>query len=362
MLHFGLALILAAPPQADGEPTRVCDAAVRSDELDYREFQRDAQLRLPQLSLREVGSEPDPACAGQLHAFVELRPRSAELPGRSGELSVILSDGRAWFRPVDAPPDQAARTLASTLANLLAAIEDDALAPDLEDVALPDAIVERAPSEDQDGDPSQTSDEVSSPEASGRNEEAAEPAASPQPIELGVRALGAGAIGVAPAPSLRGLGGGVGLDLRLASGLSVALDLRLLGQSRAPLGLLRTRVGLGVGYTYRAPRLFELPVIASFAVEPWTVREAGARVPLGAPPLLGAGLRVAPSVVVPTGPVALRVGLGLGLDASFEAAAGGRTPAIAVTEDEPAALRVGGLEFVVGLELGVWIPVARRRR
>ncbi|MCA9685388.1 MAG: hypothetical protein KC457_24635, partial [Myxococcales bacterium] len=107
--------------------------AVRAEEIDTQAILDAATLRLPALRLREADSVVEPACSGHLHAHVEVRPSG----DGSWALTLILSDGRAWYRTSEFEDDQAARGLASVLANLLAAIEDDTVEPDAENMTMP---------------------------------------------------------------------------------------------------------------------------------------------------------------------------------------------------------------------------------
>jgi hypothetical protein len=346
-------LLLALPPSNDGEPasTRPCDAAIRTHELDDAAFRSATSLRLPDLRLRGPTSEPEPECRDRLHAFVEVRPREAGV----WELTLILSDGRAWFRTIASEPDEAARTVASALANLLAAIEDDAIVADAEDVALPDELAE-SPPEPEVAEPEP---EISEPEP-----EVAKPEPEPPPrstpallFEVAPRVGAGAALGLTPAPGFRAGGAELGALFRLRSGLAVDLGLRVAGRRAGELGLVRVRVAAAIGYVVRAAR-FELPILVAATIEPWWVREAGSPVDLGAPPLIGTGLRLAPGGRIDLGARELRVAGVLGLDLAVEPS--GTVPAIRLAPDDDPRLRVGGLEPWAGLEFGLWIPVRRR--
>lgn len=350
-LGIALALWLAPPQPVPSQPApALCDVAVRVHEVDYEQFVDAAQLRLPGARLREAGGEPDPACVDRLNAYVELRP----IDGERWELSLISSDGRAWFRTVTSEPDQAARALASTLANLVAAIEDASAEPDAVEVAIP-TQVEEPRTQVEEPEPVEA-------EAAERSSQEHEPDdARAIVLELGPRLSGGVLVGLAPGPGWRGAGGGFGLDLRLPDGLGFGLDLRTSTAAAAELRLVRTRVALGVGWALRNGR-FELPVIISGVIEPWVVRTAGTRTPLGQPPMIGGGARVAPGVALELGSVRVRLGLALGFEIAVEAANGGLTPAIAREPDSEPILRAGGVELSAGLECGVWIPIRERRR
>jgi hypothetical protein len=345
VLALGIAALigLAAPSPASEGP---CDAAVRTVDLDEAEFVDATRLRLPDLRLRsaEAQLERDPACLERMHAYVEVRPRG---PGE-WELSLIFGDGRAWFRVIASEPDEAARTAASALANLLAAIEEDEVAPDAEHVALP---VDPKP-------------EVE-PELEPELEPEPEPVLQPKPevepplrFEIGPR-LSVQAIAAAfPAPGYRAFGSEFAGDLRLPAGLLVGVGLRVAGHRSETLSLVRTRIGLGLGYALRARR-FEMPMLVQAELEPWVVREQGTQRKLGAPPLLGVGVRVAPGGLLDVGRVRLRVGVAIGVDVLGEPL-GGRIPSIRLDPTGDPLLHVGGIEVAIGLDLGLWIPVRER--
>lgn len=348
-------LRLAGAPEPSSEPPgegRLCDASLRTTDIDRAEFADALRLRLPDLRFRDAErqSERDEACSEGMHAYVEVRPSSA---GR-WELIVIFADGRAWFRPIESEPDEAARTAASALANLLAAIEEDAIAPDAEDVALP---LEPKPEPEPEPDPEPRPEPEPEPE----------PAVAPQPeppperplvLELGPRLGAQSMLGLDPSAGHRAFAGELGLDLRLPSGLMLATELRVAGWRVDAATLLRMRAGLGLGYGVRSGR-FDMPIVLQAQLEPWWVRDAGLPAGLDAPPLLGGGLRLAPGVRVSLGKLALRVGARVQLDVMGEPL-GGRVPVVRREPGSAALFHVGGVELALGLELGLWIPVRER--
>ncbi|HVH97524.1 MAG TPA: hypothetical protein VM869_02395 [Enhygromyxa sp.] len=329
---------------------------VRTADLDEAAFVAATRLRLPDLHLRSIerASEIEPACSEALHAYVEVRSEGAG----QWSLALIFSDGRAWYRSVPAEQEDAARTLASALANLLAAIEDDQLDPDAEDVVLP---IEAAPAPEPAPEPKLPSPAPPSPEP-------AEPELEPQPssgprerpivLEVGPRLGLQSVVGIHPAAGYRATAGSLGLDLRTPNGLLIGLDVRVAGRSSAALSLLRTRVSLGVGYALRARR-FELPIVLAAACEPWLVLEDGQRAAVDAPPLLGGGLRLAPGGLVELGRTTLRIAATLQLDATAELPSG-RVPSVRLRPGSAPIFHVGGLELALGLELGLWMPVRQR--
>jgi hypothetical protein len=347
VLALGIAALigLAAPatsPALEGP----CDAAVRTVDLDEAEFVDATRLRLPDLRLRsaEAQLERDPACLERLHAYVEVRPRG---PGE-WELSLIFGDGRAWFRVIASEPDEAARTAASALANLLAAIEEDEVAPDAEHVALP-----TDPKPEAEPEPELEPDRVPEPLPQPKPE--VDP---PLRFETGPRLSVQAIAGASPAPGYRAFGSEFAGDLRLPSGLLVGLGLRVAGHRAETLSLVRTRIGLGLGYALRARR-FEMPMLVQAELEPWVVREQGTHRKLGAPPLLGGGVRVAPGGLLDVGRMRLRIGVAIAVDVLGEPLSG-RVPSIRLDPTGDPLFGVGGIEFAVGLDLGLWIPIRER--
>lgn len=341
MLDLVIAAVLGLSPPESSRDDSSCETVLRTVELDHEAFAAAVRLRLPALHLHDASDhEREPACGGRLYAYVEVRPLE---PGR-WELTLIFSDGRAWFRTIVSEPDEAARTAASALANLLAAIEDDELDPDANDVALPIAAT-REP----------TPEPLSEVEPPAELEP--EP---PRPIvlELGPRVGFQPSAGAYPGAGYRAFGGQLGLDLRTPSGLLVALDVRLAGRSAGELSLLRTRVGLGLGYALRVRR-FELPMLVRAQIEPWIVLDSSGRAPLGAPPLLGGGIRIAPGGRFELGRTVLRIGAAIDLDLMGEPL-GGRVPLVRLDPTSATLFHVGGVELGVGFELALWFPVRER--
>jgi len=353
VLALGIAALIGlAPPGATSEVSPeghgLCDAAVRAIDLDQVEFLDATRLRLPDLHLRdaEAHADRDPACRDRPHAYVEVRPSGPD----NWELTLIFADGRAWFRTIESEPDEAARTLASALANLLAAIDEDEVAPDAQDVALPVEATEPGP------EPAELEPEP---------EPEPEPEASPEPetetpllFEAGARLSLQGSFGASPGAGYRGFGTELAGDLRLPSGFLVGLGLRIAGRNAATLSLIRTRIGVGLGYALRRGR-FELPMMIQAELEPWVVREAGQQRRLGAPPLIGVGLRLAPGGLVDVGRMRMRVGAVIGFDVSGEPR-GGLVPTLRLDPGGDPLLYVGGVEVSAGLEIGLWLPVHER--
>jgi hypothetical protein len=300
-----IALALLAPAQPPGVPadgpgapasspmheTRISTAILRADGFDRGELERAIQLRLPSLTLVAVGSEAPPISDGSLRAFIELRRVSPT----QLELTLILADGRAYLRTLEVDVDAPTRPAASALANLIAAIEDDTVAPDKSDVPLPPALIASEPAP-------QPVPPVICPEPPPPP---TPPPPPPPRWELGPTLRAGASFGLTPLRGLRGAGGALGLAARAPSGLLLVLDLQYLGHVLQNLQVQRLRVAVGLGYALRRG-LFELPIAALVGVEPWRLTGDRGTVAisseLGPPrPLIGLGLRVAPGLRVTIG-------------------------------------------------------------
>lgn len=343
---------LSTPPAPDAP--RIGVAILRADDLDHAALARAIQLRSPRLVLVTAGDEPPQAVDGELRAYIEVRRREPALV----ELTLILADGRAWLRRVDVDPDAPARPIAGALANLIAGIEDESVAPDRKDAPVPQALVETPPPEPEPAKPppQEPAPPIIKP--------AAEPPAPRWQLGPLLR-LGA-TLGLAPPdPGPHGLGFGGGLDARAPRGLLLALDLQFLARPVGDYLLTRTRVALGVGYALRRGN-FELPLALLLGVEPWRLRDDRGAASLasddGPPrPLLGAGLRVSPGYSAPVGKSArLRVGLRLDLWTSGQPARGGLGRPELRLPDGP-TIGLGGPELHLGLEVGLWFGVGKPR-
>ena len=342
------------PAASPVRETRISTAILRADGFDRGDLERAIRLRLPGLTLVEVGSDAPAVDDGSLRAFIELRRVSPT----QLDLTLILADGRAYLRALEVDADAPARPAASALANLIAAIEDDTVAPDRSDVPLPPALIVREPPAPE------PVPAVLCPEAPTQP---TPPPPPPPRWELGPVLRAGASLGVSPLHGLRAAGGALGVAARAPSGLLLVLDLQYLARALQNLQVQRLRVALGVGYALRRGA-FELPAALLVGVEPWRLTGNQGTVPisstLGPPrPLLGLGLRLTPGLRAALGKSGahLRAGLNLELWASGVASSGLRHPELRIP---PSAVSLGGLELGLGLELGIWFPVgpARARR
>ena len=325
------------------------------------------RLRLAQLPIKRHGG---PAPAESPHVYVRVE-RGAN---GHGALRVITSDGRAYERGFLIEVGQEVRVAASTVASLIYAVEQGAVAPDRKDVAIPEvpgesaAIVPDPPSAAADAPlPRAAPSEGSQTASPGRRGDTAA-------WELGANLHGAAALGLGPPRyprshgALAGGGGGLGLEFRSPRGGLAAFDLRGIGLVADGLGVGRMRISIGGGYAWRRGR-FEVPVLVAVAVEPWWATRAGAvasiasgaRVIAGLS-LIGGYLRVSPGLRIsrPRGPLAgVRVGPRLELGGSFALDNGAKVVGLADPAGVP-QFRLGGLEMSLGLELSLQFAVASK--
>lgn len=343
-----LALATPAPAEAPAAST-IAGALVRGEEPLLADVERALRVRVPSLALVRQGSElPE---GDGLRAYVELRRTS---PAQV-QVSVILSDGRAYFRTVDVEADDAARPIAAALALLIAAIEDDSVAPDERDVPVPPAIAAPAPAPA----PVKCPEVPVCPEAPR-----VEPPPPPPSVELAPVLRTGAAFGLGPLPGVRGATFGLGLDVRWRRGAIVAVDAQAIATALDGLPLARARVAVGGGYGLRRGA-FELPIVGMVGAEWWGVPGAGevVRRTAGGPrPLIGGGLRLSPGVFARVGGAWLRAGARVELWASGEPTSVGlRQPVIGRPGGAP-WMAVGGAELSLGLELAVWLAPRKKRR
>lgn len=366
--------------QAAGEPgQRVAVEVVilRIGTVDAEPLKRALSARTPGIELYTFGSPEAPSATGDppgRRVFVDIVART-----EGYSMTFILGDGRAYQRDVLGGAGDV-RELASAIANTLAAIEDAALVPEPERVPLPEhpeAAVAKPP-KPQSAPPSKQPEPLKpAHELDPRPEPKKEPPKKPpkkspkkpvkkdmsirSPLELGLGLAPAAAILLAPGDlqGASGYGGSLYGTLRFPRGLGLNLGVRTLALRRDDLWLLRTRVGIATGYIHRDDHL-ELAGLAGFSVEPWGLREFGARVPVGARPLLGGFASLALGYrVQPREGLALRVGGRLELSGS--ALSSGRIPEIRHANKPATRLALGGFELSLAFDLTIWVSLKKSR-
>ena len=350
----------AAEPADDlpaREAPRISVAILHAEDLDHAALIRAIQLRSPTLTVVVAGEDAPSPAEGTLRAYIDVHRADAV----HVDLTLILADGRAYLRRVDVELESTARPIAGALANLIAGIEDDSVAPDRKDAPVPEALVAPPPAATPEPEPA--------PKPTSAPVEPAPPPPDDDPPrwQLGPTLRLGATLGIAPPhPGFHGVGPGGSLDVRSPRGLLLALDLQFLVRPLGPYSVHRTRVALGVGYALRR-NSFELPVAALLYVEPWRLRDDRGTVRLdsmdGPPkPLLGAGIRLSPGFSARVrGTTRVRVGLRLDLLTSgLPVKDGGLRPAELRLDNAPPTT-LGGAELHLGLEIGLWFGVGKPR-
>lgn len=362
--------LVAAPRPRPAEPApsaevetaepRLERGVLRVEQIDRAAFVEALALRVPHLRLEAMGEGTAPS-PDESVAFVDLRPAGA--PAEDGTrrfvLTIVVSDGRAFDREVDVGADETepTRLLASTVANLLLAIEAGTVRADRDDVPLP--TLEPAPPPCECPPPS--CPPTDQPSETGPAEPTPAPASRLElaPVVAVSSVLGLGA--PALADRFAAAGGAAGLHARLRRGAFFGTELRLSGRGHASgPRLLRLRVALGAGYRLRRGPL-SLDASLWGTVEPWWVR--GAPVDPPPRPLWGLAARVSPALWIPElgdRPLALRVGPVVELATSGSFGEEGAVAGSVVIRDGAGALgrlRVGGLELTTGLSASLWFGV-----
>lgn len=373
--HFFVGSIALVSP---AEPASSIDLVVlKSPDVQVGLLERELALRSPGRRILDFDANAAAWVDERGWAFVLVERRADGYA-----LTVILGDGRAYDRTVEADAEQAPRAVAAALANLLAAIVEDRVEPDREDVAI-DAAVGEVRGDPADGgggtDPKPSGEATSGGgEGSPPGVDTTAPGAggdAPPAWSLAPHVAGAGLVGLGvpqEAGAWLGAGGGLGVAARAPRGALVGVDVRVVGRGRAGYSLVRTRIAVTAGYGLRRGR-FALDVAGVVAVEPWGVRSKGERIAvLGesdeAPALaLGGGVRVLPALLVPLGK-GPRLGVGLLVEIGYAGVIqdgllkAARLSLPGAEGGDPTPLfRVGGVEAALGLDLALHFDLAPRR-
>jgi hypothetical protein len=361
-----------APPAASPTATRqaVDVIRLRTASIDAGALGRELALRLP--SAKIVSHDADVAAAPGFTVFVDIRPDPAPTRPDAWSLTLVASDGRAYDRRVTADAsssrDDVVRLIASNVGNLVAAIEAGTVQHDRQDVPIPPPALAASPC------PTCPPPKPPAP-CPPPSQPTPPPAAAPAALDIGIGVAPMVAIGLgdpADADRFTAAGGDVALWLRHRTGVLVGADVRMLGRRLAfDTSILRTRIGLALGYAWRR-NSFELATTAALTVEPWSVRASGSRSMLGDPegaartgaPLLGGALRIVPAHRFEIGGIAVRLGPRLEVAASSAIGDGGRVAQLLVDAggDLTTVGRIGGWEIGIGIDAVVWIPVRAKRR
>ncbi len=348
-LPLSLLLVLVAPTPASTTPapaderagaTSIDALVIDATVAELVALEAAVRLRIGECPVTRSDRARKPR-AGELFAYLEVEPGA----GDRTTLRLTLGDARAWVRMIDAPPADRTREIATTVGNLMAGIEIDAIAPDLRDVPLPvplrPAVVPVPP-------PAVV----------------ATPAPPRAAWGLGLDAMAVLELGP-PAPTGFGAGG-VALrgGARLPSGALLEASIRGAWYARGPYTLTRLRLELAAGYALHRGR-FALHTTAGATVEPWFVTSSGGLSPGDRRPtsaLVGGTVRLSPQWRVGGG--TRRVHLGPFVEVAGSAVPGANGGVARLREgtgaDANDVYRAGGLELAAGVAFGLWSPARRR--
>lgn len=364
---WGAVLAAAAPAEDTNTPvgsTSLAVLRVGSGPIEDALLRDELALRLPDVALWSHEEEPPVDATGMLTAYLELRP-SAQA-GRL-EMTLVVSDGRAFDRRVELEADQPAlehaRTIARAVSNLVFAVEAGEVMADRDDVLLPAVAPLPCPKPVA----LVTAVEKVDPPAKAVVAPAVVPANATRRWDMGGGvALGA-RFGLGPphdADRFTDANGGVRLRVRAPRGWMLGGDFILGGRGHvAGPRLMRYRVQLGAGYVWRPRGAAEVEAMGAFVFEPWQVistAPALGRLPpaLGGVVRLAVGYRWAP----PRGSVALRLGMWADYSLTAVPESGAMVAKVSVADGRTSypLFRVGGSEVSGGLELLLWWTLGGR--
>lgn len=364
----------AQPAPVDVEPAEVEApraglrwAVLRVEGRAWAEVRDELAPRLPQMEILPFEDETFERIGGELFAYVELVIEPGPEP--DVDLAIVLSDRRAYLRRFTPERSEALRSIATTVANTLAAIEQEALPAD-DEAEIPRPEPEPEPELEPEPEPAPAPELAPAPAPALPNAAPTSP-----PFELGLTVAGQAIFGLAPSTvrGVAGLGGEARISARQRNGLLVELGLRVSGRGQDGHRLWRNRLQLAVGYAWRSGS-FGVAAVAGPTLEPWAIRSGGVATtptPLGdarATPLWGAGAAVTPGLYRRLSPaLTLRLAVRLELQGSvLGSGAAARVLAPAGTVDASGSVlpprelfTLGGLEASTGLELTLWIAPPR---
>lgn len=333
----------SSPPQPSGDPPVAKPATVETIVIDARGdmpvgLREEVQLRLGRRTIEWVHAGMTAPTGSSIWVVIE-----------ASALQFIVSDGRAYRRFTDASETDAARSIASTIANTVAAIEAGRVEPEATGVPLPTPPAKEA---------TPAKSEPPPPELPPPPPKTTARPPAPEPLAwIGIALGGVAAFGVGPPSDVQGFvgGGGLGLFRFLhRNGATAALQVRGLAMPRDGVLLSRLRVSATGGWVWR-PNRFDLVTEAGVTVEPlWVASSFELAPPTGAArspaPLVGGRLAVSPGYTVwSRDRTALRLGLELDLAESVEARS--PTGAVQILRGSTPFMRAGGFEIAIAIAL-----------
>ncbi len=357
-----------APPEMDERAQALRTIIVRTTPVSFAALRAELAPRWPEGELLEAGTDAFARVSsteGTRFSYLEI---VGEPVGAAPvEITLILSDGRAYVRRSAVLGDDRARALAIAIANLLGAVADEEVPPDRTDVEIPTDVTDEPLTEEPPRDP-----EPAPPTTVAADPP--RPPPPPPPWELGLHGGAGVLVGLAPQErrTRPAAAGGLRLSLRAPIGVAVGLSLRFSGQSSAGHRLTRIRVGADVGYVGRV-RAFEWGAGLGPTIEPWLVTSAGDKSTLGRTSSGGAtvlfggaafvslGYRIA---LPRSGPLSsLRIGATTELATSVLASGASARVLLPSASGDPQVLfSLGGLELSVVVDVTLWFDLVKPRR
>ncbi len=359
-----------APAAEPGEPTSTADdieavivraPAARADALGQA-----LQVRLAPVPVLPFTEDSYAQAESRRFAYASVEPD----PDTGGtRIELVLFDGRAYRRAVPRDEEHDDRAVALTIANLLAAIEEERLLPDRTQVQVPRPEPEPPPEPEPEPPP----EPVPPPEPPPEPVPPPERPPGPPPItfELGGSLRGLANFGLSPRPipGPTSVGGTAAFAIRWPIAIYVEGGARLTTAASRGLRLLRTRVHASAGYAYRRGWL-AAGVGAGPTIEAWGVRADGSRAdttgPDGGrrPPLIGVLAQGHVGVVFPRSDADadVRARIAAHLQLSASALPSGAAARVVESPGGPAVFVAGGVEATTGVDATVWFGVRRRRR
>lgn len=351
---FSCACVLLGSANAPADPSsaRIELLALDVEGVEVEALERALQTRLPDRARIPAGN-PDARGGVRDWGYVLVRPVE-----KGWTLALILADGRAYYRNIPAPDGgDPARLIASTLSNLIASVEEDALVADAQNVPVPDEV--------PDPDPDPELEPELEPEPTPAPLVEAPPTETPAPpTEFGVTlgGLALWQLGPPRPGGFAGAGAEVSVTARRSGGLLLGGAFGGWGRSAAGYSLARLRLAAFAGYGLRRGR-FELLSVAGASAQPWLVRGRNGSESLrsgqddrSVSAVFGGFVQTSPGVLLRAGEARVRIGPMLRLSgAATTQGGGGIARVLQQTEDGPQALfRIGGLELTTGLEVTLW--------
>ncbi|HWB74550.1 MAG TPA: hypothetical protein VG755_06335 [Nannocystaceae bacterium] len=371
-LALAISLLLSAPSAPpDVVPQRAAPSAIQPLVLHVPaadlEPLRDALAnRLPTVSVHPHRAAVLDALRGHDLLYAELVPTGVANEER---LVVILEDGRSFERTFTVDEVDRVHSIATTLANTIAAIREERIEPTRTDAEIPAA----APEPVEPAQPEPTAPPPVAAEPTVRTPVDTTPPQPPSPVrrwELGLVPYGGLLVGLGPHGIATSQGnGGLDLDVRAPIGVLLSVGARYATRQLDGARIHRTAVTIGSGYVLRRAA-FELRLAGALVIEPWlvtdrgsakTVREANGQ---RATPMIGAIVSASPGWYWrkhEQSPVALRLGMRALLQLSALTSGGMANVRLLEGDDPPRSIaRLGGAELMLGLDAALWFTLARR--